>query len=128
LIRSLRPEVDNFAIELDVAHLPLMGETFGDAIRTTAPYLQRVHLGNCVLDDPSSPFYGDQHPPIGVEGGEIDVAELAEILDLLLQVGYLDKGARRPLVLEMKPLPGSTVEETVTEGMEKLRQAWELVS
>ena len=128
LIRSLQPDVDNFAIELDVAHLPLMGESFGHAIRTTAPYLERVHLGNCVLKDPSSPLYGDQHPPIGVEGGEIDVPELAEILALLLQVGYLDKDARRPLVLEMKPLPGSTAEETVADGKEKLREAWKLVS
>ena len=37
LIESLRPEVNNLAIELDMAHVPLMGETFSQAIKTVRP-------------------------------------------------------------------------------------------
>ena len=80
LIESLQPEVNNLGIELDLAHVPLMDETFEHAIRTVAPYLRRVHLGNCVLKDPSHPRYGDTHPPVGFPGGEIDVPELVTIL------------------------------------------------
>jgi len=127
LIRSLAPEVDNLGIELDMAHLPLMGESFEHAIKTTAPYLRRVHLGNCVLKDKSHPLYGDQHPPIGIEGGEIDMPALAEILALLLEVGYLTKDARGALVLEMQPFPDSTPDETVADSFARLREAWEMV-
>ena len=127
LIESLRPEVDNMGIELDMAHVPLMGETFEHAIRTTAPYLKRVHLGNCVLQDPAHPLYGDTHPPIGYPGGEIDVQEVEEILRLLLEVGFLSQKQRRGLILEMTPWPGRTVEETVSDAMSRLQAAWDRV-
>lgn len=127
LIQSLEPEVDNLGIELDIAHLPLMGETFEHAIKTTAPYLKRVHLGNCVLKDTSSTWYGDQHPPIGIEGGEIDIRELSKVLRLLLETEYLSKENRGSLLLEMKPFPDRTVEDTIADSMERLSRAWEMI-
>jgi len=127
LVESLKPEVANFGIELDVAHLPLMGEPFAAAIRTVAPYLKRVHLGNCVLKDTSHPRYGDTHPPVGFEAGEIDVAELTEILRCLCDVGYLSAEDRGDLVVEMTPWPGKSVEETVTDNFERLARAWAAV-
>jgi len=127
LIESLRAEVDNFGIELDMAHLPLMSETFEDAIRTTAPALRRVHLGNCVLKDTSHPRYGDTHPPIGFEGGEIDVPEVTRILRCLVDVGFLSREKRGNLLIEMTPWPGRTVEETVADNMGRLEKAWAMV-
>jgi len=123
LIRSLEPEVDNLAIELDMAHLPLMGEGFAEAIRAVAPALARVHLGNCATN-PSHPFYGDQHPPIGIEGGEVDVEQLVEILSALREVGYLRRESRGALVLEGKPFPGRTPDETVEDNFARLGEAW----
>jgi sugar phosphate isomerase/epimerase len=127
LIESLKPDVDNLAIELDVAHLPLMGEDFADAIRTVAPYLKRVHLGNCVLKDITHPRYGDTHPPIGLPGGEIDTAELTEILKALLEVGFLDRHRRGSLLIEMTPWPGRTVDESVADMFSRLEAAWRKV-
>ncbi len=127
LIESLKPEVDNLGIELDVAHLPLMGESFESAIRTAAPYLKRVHLGNCVLKDKTHPRWGDTHPPAGFPGGEIDVPEMTEILRLLLEVGFLSQQNRGNLVIEMTPWPGRTVEETIADGFERLDRAWDEV-
>ena len=127
LIESLQPEVENFGIELDVAHLPLMREEFGEAILTVAPYLKRVHLGNCVLRDSKHPRYGDTHPPIGYPPGEIDTPQVAEILRALLDVGYLDEGKRGNLVIEMTPWPGRTVEETIADNMARLNEAWHMV-
>ncbi len=123
LIESLQPDVDNLAIELDMAHLPLMGEIFADAIRAVALYLQRVHLGNCVLQQ-SDPRYGDTHPPIGCPGGEIDVPQLKEILQTLLDVGFLNREQRGNLVIEMTPWPGQSVEETIADSFERLNKAW----
>jgi sugar phosphate isomerase/epimerase len=127
LIESLRPDVDNLGIELDVAHLPLMGESFEQAIRTVAPYLRRVHLGNCVLRDKTHPLYGDTHPPVGLPGGEIDVAELTEILRLLLNVGFLGPETRGNLVIEMTPWPGKSIEETIGDSFSRLNAAWKEV-
>jgi len=128
LIESLRPEVDNLSIELDVAHVPLMGETQEHAIKTCAPHLKRVHLGNCVMRDPSSPWYGDKHPPMGLDGGEIDVDQLAGILELLLSVDYLNTENRGALVLEIQPFPDLTPEQTVDDNLRRLDQAWKLAS
>ncbi|MBN2296070.1 MAG: TIM barrel protein [Pirellulales bacterium] len=127
LIESLMPEVDNFGIELDVAHLPLMNETFADAIRTVAPHLRRVHLGNCVLKNREHSLYGDKHPPIGFPGGEIDTPQLAEILRCLLEVGYLNSRHRGDLILEMIPWPGRSVEDTITDGIARVEAAWQML-
>ena len=128
LVDSLQPEVDNLGIELDMAHVPLMRESFEHAIKVCAPYLKRVHLGNCVMKDPANPWYGDKHPPMGIDGGEIDVPELAGILESLLSVGYLSTENRGALVLEMQPFPGRTPEETVDDSLRRLTQAWELIN
>ena len=127
LIELLSPGVDNLGIELDVAHLPLMGEGFEQAIRTVAPHLKRVHLGNCVLKDRGHPRYGDTHPPAGFPGGEIDVPEMTTILRLLLEVGFLSRENRGNLVIEMTPWPGKSVDETIADGFERLAKAWEQV-
>lgn len=116
--------IKNLGIELDLAHVPLMGETFAQAIRTTAPKLRRAHLGNCVLADTESPLYGDKHPPIGIDGGEIDIPELVVILRELLEVGYLDKDSRGDLVLEMTPWPGRSTEWTVEDAVRRVERAW----
>lgn len=126
LMETLSAEYDNIGIELDFAHLPLMCEPFDTAVRHCAPYLRRVHLGNCVLD-PSHPLYGDKHPPMGLPGGMIGEQELITILRLLIEVGFLAVGQLNPLVLEMTPFPGRTAEFTVAESIKLLERAWEKV-
>ena len=128
LIKDLHSEgITNIGIELDMAHLPLMFEDFESAIQRCAPYLKRIHLGNCVLQDKSHPLYGDMHPPMGLPGGEIDTPELTRILRKLYEVGYLDENNRKPLIMEMQPFPGETVEYTVAETYRRLYAAWEAV-
>lgn len=86
-----------------------------------------MHLGNCILKSTINPLYGDKHPPIGIEEGEIDIPELAVILKNLLKIGYLNKNKRGSLVLEMIPFPGKSVQYTIADNFEKLRTAWEIV-
>ncbi|MBT3381878.1 MAG: sugar phosphate isomerase/epimerase [Lentisphaerae bacterium] len=124
LVESLRPDVDNLGLELDLAHVPLMRETFDQAITNCAPYLKRVHLGNCVLKDTTHPRYGDTHPPVGFPGGEIDVPQLTTILRCLLETGFLNQAARGNLVIEMTPWPGKSVEETISDSFARLDAAW----
>jgi sugar phosphate isomerase/epimerase len=127
LAERMKAKHDNFGFELDVAHLPLMREDFASAIERGAPYLKRVHLGNCVLKDKGNPRWGDTHPPIGFDGGEIDIPELVVILKALLDCGFLDKNNRGNLLIEMKPFPGRSVEFTIEDNFTHLKQAWRKV-
>lgn len=127
LIERVNPEKSNFGINLDYAHIPLMHENIGEATRKAAPFLRRVHLGNCVLKDRKHRFYGDTHPPIGIEGGEFNIPELVIIFRELLAIGFLDKESRGSLLIEMVPWPGKTVDETVKDNFSRLDEAWRLV-
>ena len=127
LLDIMSKEVDNLGIELDFGHLPLMGEDFRYTIKTSAKYIKRVHLGNCILKNKNNPLYGDKHPPIGIEEGEIDIPEIAVILESLLEIEYLKKEKRNPLVLEMIPFPGKTVEFTISNTIRRLEEAWKLI-
>ncbi len=126
-VERLRGRAPNLALEVDIAHIPLMGESFEQVLRATAPLCRHVHLGNCVLKDRRHPFWGDMHPPIGVEGGEIDVPQLAEVFRLLLEVGYLNKETRGSMSIECRPFPDKTEEETIDDAMRRVRAAWALV-
>ena len=116
----------NFGFELDMAHLPLMHEDFVSSIRRLAPYLKRVHLGNCV-EKPGCERYGDTHPPMEFPNGSIGEAELVTILKTLLEVGFLTPGGKSGLVLEMTPYPDLSPEETVERSFALLDRAWKKV-
>lgn len=126
-VKQMREEYGNIGIELDMAHLPLMFEDFESSIKRCGPYIERVHLGNCVFADKSHPLYGDKHPPMNLSGGEIGEPELVRILDSLLEAGFLSKKDRKPLIMEMTPFPGKSVEYTVEKTFELLLSAWEKV-
>ncbi len=119
--------IENLGIELDFAHVPLLGESFYEAVKNTHKHLKRVHLGNCILKDRSCRWYGDKHPPIGMENGEIDTQQLAEILTQLLKFGYLNKKRRGALVLEARPVDGMGPEELVADNFKRLYDAWDLI-
>lgn len=117
----------NLGIELDVAHLPLMGEDMVSAINRSAPFLERVHLGNCVCKDLTDPFYGDNHPPIGYPGGEISDPELITILAALKDARFLAQESRGCLVIELNPFPGWSEFDSAMDNLKRVHSAWESV-
>ncbi len=119
--------IENLGIELDFAHVPLLRESFYGAVKNTHKFLKRVHLGNCVLKNSDSKWYGDKHPPIGIEGGEINTEEVAGILSALLKFGYLNKKTRNPLVLEIRPFDNMSQAESVADNLKKIEQAWQMI-
>lgn len=127
LVARLREEFPNVGIELDMAHLPLMRENFASAIRRAAPWLKRVHLGNCVSRDRMDPFYGDKHPPIGYPGGDIDLPQLVEILSALKETGFLSRATRGDLLVEINPFPGRSADDSVADNFQRVRDAWKIV-
>lgn len=127
LATRITEDYPNFGLELDVAHLPLMHEDASAAIAKSAPFLKRIHLGNCMLKDRKHPRWGDTHPPIGFPGGEIDTPQLVPILRTLLDCGFLNRRKRGNLVLEMTPFPGRSVNETIADSWRRLEAAWKRV-
>ena len=81
-------------------------------------------MGNCVVKDPNLPAYGDAHPRFGFPNGENDVDELAEYLQVLMKIGFLNE-ANPPIVsFEVKPLEGEDPNIVVANAKRTLNLAW----
>lgn len=128
LAARVRERFPNFGLEVDVAHLPLMHEDFSQALQLAAPYLKRVHLGNCVSRKTDDPFFGDKHPPIGYAHGDIDVPQIAIILQTLHEIGFLHPDRRGDLVIEIKPFSHLSEDESVADNLGRVKKAWSQVS
>jgi sugar phosphate isomerase/epimerase len=118
------PYYRDFGLILDLSHLPLLGETPDQALKTARQDLRHVHIGNCVMRDKSHPAYGDQYPMFGIPEGEIGVDQLAAFLKALLEIQYLD-GAKRSIVsFEVKPFGGQTSAQVLENAKKTLDAAW----
>jgi sugar phosphate isomerase/epimerase len=126
-VRRTRERVPDLGVVLDINHLILMGEPFREAFLRCRKYLKHLHLGNCILKDRGHPLWGGNHPPIGIEGGQIDVPQLTELFRLLLDIGYLNRARRGMMSLEIVPFPGWTAEETIDDNLKRLEEAWRAV-
>ncbi|MBM3216592.1 sugar phosphate isomerase/epimerase [Candidatus Poribacteria bacterium] len=115
----------NFGLLIDLSHLPLQFESPYKALHTTQPYLVHAHIGNCVMGDRSHPAYGDLHPHFGIAGGENGVDEVAEFLQVLLDIGYLEPSEDPPLLsFEVKALPGQSAALVLANAKRTLIEAW----
>jgi sugar phosphate isomerase/epimerase len=126
-VDRLSSKVPNIGVVLDVNHIVLMEETFEHAFTTCSKYLRHVHLGNCILKDRTHPWWGGTHPPIGIEGGEVDIADMSAIFRILLDTGYLNKAEPGTMCLEIRASPGKTEEETISDNLSRIYKAWEMV-
>mgnify|MGYP005842805049 CR=1 FL=1 len=117
----------NFGITIDMGHLPLIGESYREALETTREYLVHLHLGSCVKDDRSHAAYGDNHPAFGMEGGAADVAELVDFLAAARDIGYFERSLRTGmpwLTFEVKPQPGQSSELLIANSKRVFKEAW----
>ncbi len=117
-------DFDNFGLMVDLSHLPLLYETPREAILPIREYLVHAHMGNCVMKDPLMPAYGDQHPRFGFQGGENDVDELVEYLQVLKEIGYLNRENPPILSFEVKPVNGEDPYLTIANSKRTLNKAW----
>lgn len=78
----------NIGAMLDLGHLRLLNEDIESAISQAIPYLQHVHIGNCVLKNEGNQRFGDTHPYFGYPGGEMDVKEISQFLSILKKYKY----------------------------------------
>jgi sugar phosphate isomerase/epimerase len=120
-------EYSNSGLTIDLSHQPLLRENVQDMVLASIERLIHVHLGNCVLSDPSHPAYGDRHPRFGCPGGEIGVEELKRFLESLIYAGYFKKSTptTRPVIsFEVQPMAGERSEWVIAQAKRTLQDAW----
>ena len=120
----VRADHPNFGLMLDLSHLPLQGETPGDALTLAKDHLVHAHIGNCVFRNPGHPAYGDNHPRFGCRDGENDIPELVEFLRILTAIGYLNPDDRKILSFEVAPMEGESSEVVIANAKRTLNAAW----
>lgn len=110
-IKSLKSEGANIGLLIDMCHVPLMYETLESALKKGKDVLNHVHLGNCLLRDKSSPFYGDKHIPWNYPESEYAEEDGVSFIRALKNIGYLKNGAT--VSFEMRPYAGSSPAESL---------------
>ena len=131
VIEAVRAEHSNCGLTLDLSHQPQIAETISDMIVEGADNLIHAHFGNCVINDPENPCYGDQHPPFGVPGSEIGLEELRLYLETLIYCGYFARSVPTSmpiLSMEMRPRPGESSALVIANGKRALKYAWARLS
>lgn len=124
---SVRETYPEFGLVLDLSHLPLIGESSKEAVQLAIDHLAMVHIGNCAMDNPEHPAYGDNHPRFGADGTRNDVDELAEFLKILQEMGYFSGDARPVVSFEVRPMPGECPESVIAGSKRVLQEAWRRV-
>lgn len=127
-IRDLRDQgVENLSLMLDAGHLPLMEESFEEALRISNEVgLKHVHLGDAMLDE-KHPLYGHTHPPMCVRGGIFSMDIIVEQLVALIECGYLDENRKSipRISFEVRSYEGVSAETSAKVHYERLTWAFE---
>jgi sugar phosphate isomerase/epimerase len=118
----------NFGLTIDLSHLPLLRETPAHALRAAGRHLIHAHIGNCVLDHPNSPLYGDFHPRFGHPEGCNDLPQVIEFIRELNAVNYWRHASERlgaTPILSMEIRQSDESSETVlANGKRTFMRAW----
>jgi sugar phosphate isomerase/epimerase len=128
LVREVRRQGGAVWLTLDQSHLAQLGEVVEDSIAVAKGYHVHMHLANCLLSDPDSPIYGDEHPRFGVEGGEHDLPDVTALFEALWRHGFFQKPipyGDRPIVsVEVKPQDHEDAEIILANTKRVVESAW----
>lgn len=120
-------EYRNFGLLVDSSHIPMLHETFEEDLIPVKKYIRHAHMGNTVIASPELPAYGDQHPRFGFPNSENNVEELAHYLQVLLDIGFLNKEHPPIVSFEVKPYGDEKSEFVIANAKRTLNAAWKLV-
>lgn len=119
-------DFDNFGLMVDCSHIPMLYETFEESLLPIKKHIKHAHMGNTVIKI-GYPGYGDLHPRFGFPNSENDIKELAEYLQVLLNIGFLNKENRPIVSFEVKPFGNEDSELVIANAKRTLNAAWQLV-
>jgi sugar phosphate isomerase/epimerase len=115
-------------LTFDTSHIIQLKEDLPATYRAVRDVIAHVHLSNCLVSDPSSPFYGDKHPPYGLKGGEIGVPELADFFKTLDEAGHFRQSfptGKPVLSLEVITPSGQIPDTILNDAKDAFCRAWE---
>jgi sugar phosphate isomerase/epimerase len=128
LVREVRRDGGAVWLTLDQSHLAQLGEVVEDSIALAEGFHVHMHLANCLLGDPDSPIYGDEHPCFGVAGGEHDLQDVTALFEALWRHGFFAKpipyGARPIVSVEVKPRDDEDPEIVLANTKRVVQNAW----
>jgi sugar phosphate isomerase/epimerase len=127
LLRRVRSSYLNVGLTFDTSHILQLRENLLDTYFAVRDVIAHLHLSNCLIRDPSSPFYGDKHPPYGLAGSEIGIAEIIEFLKGLRDAGHFDRTfpTGEPILsMEVITPEGRDPESTLEEAKAAFLEAW----
>lgn len=101
LLTEVAKEHCSLGLTLDLAHLHLLAEDWGESLEIAADQITHIHISNCVTDS-DHPLYGDYHPPFNIQGGRVGCLELATFFQQLLKLGLIRQHNPDPLMLSFE--------------------------
>ena len=122
--KEIREEHDHFGLMVDLSHIPLIHETIEESLLPVKDYIIHAHIGNCVVQSPDMPGYGDLHPRFGFPNGENDVDEVVDYLRVLLQIGFLNEKKPPIVSFEIKPFGDEDADIVIANAKRTLNEAW----
>lgn len=121
--REVRRDFPDFGLLHDLSHIYLCHEQPERHFPLIREYLVAMHLGNSV-SRPGHPLYGDNHPPFGIEGGDVDVPQVRQCLKTLFDIGFLRAGRRPVVSFEIRTPSGMDPRMVIANVKRTLAQAW----
>jgi sugar phosphate isomerase/epimerase len=121
-IKAVRMEgYENFGLLLDQCHVPIMHETLESALEKGSCVLEHIHLGNAVIRDKNSEYYGDKHPAWNYPCSEYTDDDGARFVKMLRNIGYTDRDGAT-VTFEMRPYEGVSPEESLARFVSVFRR------
>jgi hypothetical protein len=121
LAKSMRKEgYENFGLLLDMSHIPIMHETLESAVEKCRDVLTHIHMGNAVIKNKLSPFYGDKHIPWSYPDSEYTEKDGVTFIKLLKEIGYTEQ-ENATASFEMRPYENMGAMQT----LEKFVFVWQ---
>ena len=121
LAKIMRKEgYENFGLLLDMSHIPIMHESLESAVEKCRDVLTHIHMGNAVIKNKQSPFYGDKHIPWSYPDSEYTEKDGVTFIKLLKEIGYT-KQENATASFEMRPYENMGAMQT----LEKFVSVWQ---
>ncbi len=113
---------DNFGLIYDLSHMPLIKDVGYDSenpqvLKSLAPYLGHIHIGNSVLDEQDD-LFGDTHPKMDYSAGAVCRDMLIDFIKVLHEIGY-SKG----IAFEIMPASDEVAESVIDKAKSMLDEA-----
>lgn len=117
LVKEIRKEYPNVFLMWDQSHAPLLDEK-PEVLKKYADILGVIHIG-CGLKAKEGLL--DWHPVYHTPGALNDENDLAQLFNVLLDIGYCG-----PVTVEIKPQEGQTSEEVINSAKGAIYTAYSL--